>query len=122
MPDRHDAERLRRHARWLDSQYGIPFTPWRWGLESIIGLVPGVGDTVGAVLSLWIPFEAWKLGARPGLVLRMLLNVAIDAVIGSIPVLGDVFDVMFRANERNVALFERAVGAAGGDDGASGAA
>lgn len=114
MPTSADLERLRRHARRLDSQFGIPFTPWRWGIESVVGLVPGIGDTLGAGLSLWIPYQAWRMGARRGTLARMLGNVGVDALVGTVPLFGDLFDIAFKANERNVRLFERDVEAPGG--------
>jgi hypothetical protein len=99
--------RLRRTAQLLDAAVRIPFTPWRIGIDGLIGLVPGIGDLVGALLSASIVFEAMRLGAPAAVLSRMLLNVGIDAIIGEIPVLGDIFDIGFKANLRNVALVER---------------
>ncbi len=102
-----DVERLRRHARRLDAAYGIPWTPWRWGLDSIVGLIPGIGDALGAGMALWVPYQAWKMGASKPALGRMVANIGIDALVGAVPVLGDVFDIWFRASERNLAVFER---------------
>lgn len=98
---------LRRTAELLDSAVRIPFTPWRIGLDGLIGLVPGAGDVVGAVLAGGIVLQAMRLGAPSGLLLRMLANVALDAVVGEVPILGDLFDIGFKVNLRNVALLER---------------
>lgn len=91
--------RVRRLAYWLDG--GII------GLDPVLGLVPGLGDAVGALLAAWILFEAIRAGAPRATLLRMASNVAIDAFIGAVPVLGDVFDIVWKANLKNVALLER---------------
>ncbi|MDN5848035.1 MAG: DUF4112 domain-containing protein [Nitrococcus sp.] len=101
--------RLRRMARLLDSRFQIPGTRWRFGLDAVIGLVPGVGDTVSAALSLWIIAEARRLGVPSGILRKMLLNLGVDAVAGSVPILGDAFDAGFKANLRNLALLEQAL-------------
>lgn len=99
--------RIERLSRLLDNAYRIPFTRWRFGLDPLLGLVPGVGDTLTALLSLYIVHQAWQLGAPVRLVVRMTGNVAFDWLAGSIPVLGDCFDVAWKANLRNVALLHR---------------
>ena len=99
-------DRVRTLARLLDSAVTIPGTKIRFGADSIIGLIPGLGDVAGAVLSGYIVLVATQLGASAPVVTRMLLNIGIDTVVGSIPVLGDVFDVAFRSNQKNVALLE----------------
>lgn len=104
--------RLRRYARWLDASVRIPGTGVRLGFDSIIGLVPGLGDVVGAVLSLWVVVAAWRLGVRGAPLRRMLGNIALEGLVGVVPVAGDVFDVFFRANQRNVKLLERELGPA----------
>ncbi|MDX1756550.1 MAG: DUF4112 domain-containing protein [Marinobacter sp.] len=96
--------RLDRYARTLDSQFRIPFTRIRFGLDPLIGLLPGIGDVVGLVLSLYLVVEAIRIGAGPGVVVRMLGNLLAEFVIGLVPVLGDAFDLMWRANDRNAAL------------------
>lgn len=98
--------RLRRLAGWLDARFGIPGTPWRFGLDSLIGLIPGIGDGATAVASLYIVAEGHKLGVRKRTTARMLFNVAVDAVLGLVPLLGDLFDVGWKANLRNVRLIE----------------
>ena len=103
-----DARRQVRDLAWLlDSQFRIPGTSRRFGVDGILGLVPGVGDAAGLALSAGVIMKAIGLGARGATVARMVTNVAIDAVVGTIPVLGVIFDFVFKANNRNVALLER---------------
>lgn len=99
--------RVRRVARLLDSALRIPGTSIRFGLDAVIGLVPGLGDVAGAALAAYLVLLAARLGAPPAVVLRMLANVALDAVAGAVPVLGDLFDIAWKANTRNVALLDR---------------
>lgn len=98
-------------AGWLDSRFRMPGTNIRFGLDSIIGLVPGIGDGLSAIPSGYILVRAHRLGASKTVLALMGLNALIDFVIGVVPVVGDLFDVGFRANRRNVALlrahFER---------------
>jgi hypothetical protein len=102
-------KRLDRFARLTDSQFRIPFTKFRFGLDSIIGLVPVVGETIGLVLSLYLVFEAFKLKMPPRLKLRMLRNVALDFLVGLVPVFGDIADIAFKANIRNMKLIKEYV-------------
>jgi hypothetical protein len=99
-----DLARLDRLARLLDSSLRVPGTGIRLGLDSLIGLVPGVGDAAALLVSAYIVAEARRHGASKGLILRMLGNVAIDSTVGAIPVLGDAFDIFWRANQRNLRL------------------
>ena len=105
--------RARILARALDSAVGIPGTKFRFGLDPIIGLVPGLGDLAGAVLSGYIVLVGIQLGASRSVVLRMLANVAIDTFVGSVPLVGDMFDAAWKSNNRNVALIERYLAAPG---------
>ena len=100
-------------AHLLDDSIPVPGTGMRFGLDAVIGLVPGLGDAAGALLSSWIVLEGARLGAGVSVVLRMLLNVAIEAVVGAIPVLGDLFDAGWKANLRNIRLLHRAIDAPG---------
>ncbi|MBI3171011.1 MAG: DUF4112 domain-containing protein [Hydrocarboniphaga effusa] len=93
-------------SRLLDAQFRIPGIPVRFGLDALIGLIPGVGDAIGIVLGGWFLVEAARVGAPPGVLARMAGNVAIDALAGVVPVLGDIFDVAFKANLRNARLLE----------------
>jgi len=99
-------ERLRRVGWLLDNAIPIPGTRFRLGIDQIIGLVPGIGDLIGGALSLYIIVEAWRLGVPRGLLARMGWNVAIDTLVGEIPLLGDLFDIGFKANIRNLALLD----------------
>ncbi|MEO6528035.1 MAG: DUF4112 domain-containing protein [Gemmatimonadaceae bacterium] len=99
--------RARALTRLLDSAARIPGTGIRFGLDPILGLVPGLGDVAGAVLSGYLVLLAQRLGAPRVVVLRMLANVAADTVGGTVPILGDAFDVAFKSSSRNLALLER---------------
>ena len=104
---RSRAERIARMdalARLLDTAFVVPGTRIRFGMDGLIGLVPGIGDAVTTALSLFIVYEAHQLGAPRHMLVRMLGNVALDGVLGSVPVAGDVFDVMWKANRRNMRL------------------
>ena len=92
---------------WLDARWQIPGTSWRFGLDGLIGLIPVIGDTVALLLSLYVVGLGVRLGASPLTVLRMLVNVAADALIGAIPLLGDIADVAFKANRRNLELLRK---------------
>ena len=91
-------------ATLMDTAFLVPGTNIRFGLDGLIGLVPGIGDAISTAISLFIVSEARALGAPPLLVGRMIANVAIDGVVGAVPLVGDAFDVAFRANRRNMAL------------------
>jgi len=97
----------------------VPGTSLRMGLDPVIGLVPGLGDAAGALLAAWILLEAVRLGASRATLGRIASNIALDALVGTIPALGDVFDLFWKANLKNVALLERhaldPVGARKGD-------
>lgn len=107
QPPAGGAERVRSLARVLDSAIRIPGTNIRFGLDSVIGLVPGVGDLTGAALSGYIVLTAARMGVPSAVVGRMLLNLGLDTLVGTVPLLGDLFDVGFRANTRNAALLDR---------------
>lgn len=104
-----ELERLKRLSRLLDSAIGIPGTRYRFGLDAIVGLVPGIGDAISAIFSTYIIFQAARLGASNAILTRMIGNVAVDTIVGEIPLLGDLFDAGFKSNLRNVALLEQHV-------------
>jgi hypothetical protein len=104
-----ELERLKSLSRLLDSALVIPGTRYRFGLDAIVGLVPGIGDAIGAVFSLYIVFQAARMGVPKATLARMLGNVGIDTLVGEIPLLGDIFDVGFQSNIRNLALIEQHV-------------
>jgi uncharacterized protein DUF4112 len=91
-------------SRLLDTAFALPGTRVRIGLDGLLGLIPGIGDPLGAVLSSYIIVMAARLGASRHTLLRMLGNVAIEGLVGVVPILGDVFDIAWKANVRNVAL------------------
>lgn len=105
--------RLVAFAQLLDAGIRVPGTELRFGIDPLLGLIPGAGDAAGAVLSGWILLEAFRMGASRPTLLRMAGNVAIDAAVGTIPVVGDIFDFAWKANLRNVALLERHLTAPG---------
>jgi len=97
-------ERLERLAYFLDASLDVPFTNFRIGIDSLIGLIPGIGDAASGLISLAIIYRGWRLGVSFPVVVRMLLNLLLDVVVGTIPVAGDLFDMAFKANLRNVDL------------------
>jgi len=109
LPDREaqSLERLKALTRIWDDWLRIPGLGWRIGLDPIVGLIPGVGDLVGAVVGSYALVLAVQAGAGVPILGRMLLNLAIDAGIGAVPVAGDLLDIGWRANRRNRVLLER---------------
>lgn len=91
-------------ADLLDSRFRVPGTSIRFGLDSLLGLVPGIGDGATAVAALYLVLRAHQLGVPRSLIVRMLGNVGLDMLVGSIPLVGDLFDLGFKSNRRNVAL------------------
>ena len=98
---------LARLADFLDTRYRIPGTRLRFGIDAILGLVPGIGDSLAALPALYLIWRARQLGVPKGLLLCMIANVGLDTVFGSVPVAGNVFDLFFKASRRNVALLRR---------------
>lgn len=92
----------------LDSALRIPGTPLRVGIDSILGLIPGIGDGLSAVFSSYIVLHAIRLGVPIWTVVRMVLNILIDTVLGAVPVVGDIFDITWKANSRNLHLLREA--------------
>lgn len=105
--------RLRRLAWWLDDGIAVPGTRRRIGLDPVIGLIPGFGDAAGAAVAGWLLLEAAAAGVSNATILRMALNLLLDATCGAVPVLGDLFDLGWKANSRNIALLERHLEAPG---------
>jgi uncharacterized protein DUF4112 len=99
--------RLEAMAKLLDVAFIVPGTNIRYGIDGIIGLIPVVGDIIATALSLWVVREARALGAPWHVTARMLGNVALQGAIGVVPVAGDAFDVLFRANMRNARILRR---------------
>lgn len=96
--------RIRTVAYLLDSSVRVPGTNFRFGLDPILGVLPGAGDLFSAALSVYIIVESIRLGVSTRTLLRMLLNLTIDTVGGSIPLLGNLFDLVWKANKRNLRL------------------
>ena len=103
--DRAALRRMQLVSNFLDDSIRIPGTSYRIGADPIIGVIPGAGDAVTTVLSLYIVAEAARLGVSPATLLRMIANVSIDLAGGSVPYLGGLFDAAWKANKRNVELF-----------------
>lgn len=97
-------ERLRRLAVLMDSSIRLPGVNYRIGLDGILGFVPGAGDAIGLLISAYIVFEARRLGATRKQLALMAANVLIDALVGTVPIFGDVFDFAFKANVRNLRI------------------
>jgi hypothetical protein len=98
---------LEQLAWWLDSAIVVPGTRFRVGLDALIGLVPGIGDLIGAALSAYIVAAAARRGLPRSVLLRMALNVGLEALVGVVPIVGDLFDAAWKANQRNVALLRQ---------------
>ncbi|MEM7404447.1 MAG: DUF4112 domain-containing protein [Pseudomonadota bacterium] len=97
-------QRLERLATLMDSSLRLPVLGWRFGLDPLLGLLPGVGDLIGACVSLWIVVESWRLGASLTAVVRMIGNLLLDAIVGAVPLLGDLADFALHTNRRNLAV------------------
>ncbi len=105
----HEAAKARVEwlADFLDTKYRIPGLGYRFGWDSILGLIPGIGDAVAGLMSVYLIWEARRAGAGPGLVLRMIYNMLADTILGAVPILGDLFDFAFKANLRNAELLKK---------------
>lgn len=101
------AKRVRLLAKLLDNAVAIPGTGWKIGLDPIVGLIPGIGDLIAAVLSGYIVLEAARANVSAFTLARMVANVGIDTLVGAVPALGDLFDAAWKSNTKNVALLER---------------
>ena len=91
-------------ARFLDNGWGIPFTRLRFGADVFQSLVPIGGDVATALVSLYLVYKAWEIGAPRNLLVRMLVNVSVEAGVGAVPVIGGILDVLFMANVKNMDL------------------
>jgi hypothetical protein len=102
-------DQVKRYARLLDASIPVPGTKLTFGIDAVIGLVPGFGDAVGVGFSTYIIWQAFKVGASKRLLTRMLYNVSVDGILGAVPVLGDWHDLVWKANIKNAQLLERQV-------------
>lgn len=110
MPTDDPLARARTLTNLLDNAVRVPGTSMRFGLDPVLGLIPGLGDVAGAALSGYVVLLASQLGAPTTVIVRMLGNVVIDTVGGTVPVIGDLFDAGWKSNSRNLALLERHLG------------
>ncbi len=99
--------KVKAFAGWMDDKVALPGTKIRFGIDSVLGLVTGVGDLATAVAGTWIVVEAIRLGVPKSLAFKMMINLLIDFAGGSIPIVGDLFDVAWKANRKNAVLLER---------------
>lgn len=100
-------QQVRFLAKVMDEQFVIPGTGIRFGWDSVLGLFPGLGDAITSAVSLIIVHHAWQTGASPILIGRMLANIGIDAIVGAVPLVGDAFDFVWKANRKNARLLEQ---------------
>lgn len=103
------SKKLDKLAWLLDNSIKIPGTSWKIGLDGILGLIPGIGDLAAGGLSTYILYQAVKMRVPRAIIARMGLNVLLESVIGVIPIFGDLFDFVFKANQRNVDLMRKYV-------------
>src|SRR5918998_511109 len=107
-PEALEVERsLDQLSRWMDGLFRIPGVGWRFGMDAIIGLVPGVGDVATSLVSFYILAAAVRYRVPKITLLRMGLNLGLDYVLGSVPILGDLFDAWWKSNQKNVELLKR---------------
>jgi hypothetical protein len=99
--------RIRKLSKLLDSAIGIPGTKIRFGLDPILGLIPGGGDLIGAMISAYMIYLAANFGLKNEEIGKMVANVALETILGSVPLLGDIFDAYFKANLRNLEILEQ---------------
>ena len=98
---------LEKISRLMDSKFTVPGTKFKFGVDPVLGLIPGVGDALTFGVSSYLIYHMYRYGASNKLVVLMMLNVIVDTVIGSIPVLGGIFDFFYKANDRNVRLMKQ---------------
>ena len=102
-----DLVALRRFAFWMDEAFTIPGTRFHIGADALLGLIPGIGDIIGGVLSTWIIAGALRHRVPAGVIVRMVFNVVLDLLFGAVPVAGDVFDFLYEENMKNMRLLEK---------------
>jgi hypothetical protein len=112
MPERRHTQveieqSLDQLSRWMDGLFRVPGTSWRFGLDAIVGLIPGVGDTATTIVSFYILAAGVRYRVPKATLLRMGLNIGVDYIFGAIPVLGDLFDTAWKSNQKNVELLRR---------------
>ena len=100
----HRLARLRKLSEFLDSNFRVPGTQWRFGYDGLLGILPGIGDSITGLLSLFLVIEGYRLGARPRVLVAMMFNALLDYVLGLVPVVGDLADFVHKANVKNLKL------------------
>lgn len=108
-PRAADLAQLDDLADLLDSRFRVPVVGWRFGLDGLLGLIPGIGDVASLGPAAYIVWQARRMGASNATIGRMAANAGIDFVVGGVPVIGDVFDVAFKSNRRNIALLREEI-------------
>ena len=109
LPSADTGDRLARIARvaaLLDSRFLVPVIGVRVGWDSILGVIPGIGDAVTTVPAGWMIWQGYQMGARKRTLARMGLNAGIDLIVGGVPIIGDLFDVAFKSHKKNLALLQ----------------
>src|SRR5687767_12049805 len=101
--------RLERLSQWMDTRFQIPGMEWRFGLDALLGLLPGVGDLISALIGMYIVSAAARHGVSRVTLARMGMNLGIDFVLGSVPLVGDLFDVAWKANQMNLELLRQSL-------------
>jgi hypothetical protein len=99
--------RIRKLSRLMDTAFRIPGTPFRIGWDPVIGLIPGLGDAIATAISAYILFSATQFGLPRNVLGWMVFNIGLEAVVGTIPLIGDLFDAFYKSNIRNLALLEK---------------
>lgn len=94
-------------SRWMDGLFRVPGTSWRFGLDAIVGLIPGVGDTATTIVGFYILAAGVRYRVSKVTLLRMGLNIGVDYIFGAIPILGDLFDAAWKSNQKNVELLRQ---------------
>ncbi len=100
-------ERVGKFAGLMDDKFALPGTRLRFGLDSLLGLLPGVGDAATAAMGVWLIAEAARMKVPKGVLVRMCGNWLVDATLGSVPIAGDLFDLYWKSNRRNAVLLEK---------------
>ncbi len=101
-----ELDEVRRLAKLLDTRWKIPGIGVRFGIDPVLGLIPGAGDLVAGAISTYVIIKAHRLGAPKSMLVKMAGNVAVDTIVGSVPILGSVFDLFYKASTRNLRLLQ----------------
>ena len=102
--------RIRKYTYLMDSAFRVPVIGFRFGLDPLIGLIPGAGDLVSTAFSAYLIYLAARFSLPPQIFRKMIFNVALEAAVGAVPLVGDLFDAFYKSNIRNLALLEKHLG------------